>query len=144
MSLFNEFVTRELKKRAILNIDTSGNVPANKVLLTSGIGTRAEAKTIPILGDWEWKDTDFNIENYKNYLIDTETSIVNATLPLAPIDKQLVWVRDAKATFGTNSAFILRHPSATYTIEGVADDLELDYSKDIFLIFDLASNNWSL
>ena len=144
MSITYQWTIEELKKRLSVKLEpNSSNVSPNKIPVTTGIGSRAELKTIPIIGDWEYINTNFNFEKYKNYLVDTSTNSISGVLPLIPEDKMVIWIKDAKGSFSTNSLFILRHPSATYTINEAIDNLEIDLSNiDVFLIFDALNNNW--
>lgn len=145
MSLLHQWTMAELRKRLQVNLETGGNVSPNKIPLTTGVGTRAELKTIPIVGDWIYKSANFDMVQYNNYLVDTEAAIVTAILPLAPEDKVIFWLKDAKASFSIHSLFVNRHPLATYTINEIADDLEIDIStSDVFLMYDALNNNWIL
>lgn len=70
---------------------------------------------------------------------------MNALLPLSPIDKQIIVFKDARNTFSINSLFINRDTLATYTIAGLAENIEIDLSTSyLVLVYDFQSNNWSI
>lgn len=137
----------EFDKRLKVTKNPLANLPANKTVVTTGIGSLVELVDMDSEGGrvWEYKNNDFIAVDGKNYLVDTENSIINLTLPLVPYDKQIVIVKDAKNTFNVNSLIILRDPSASYTIANFADDFEIDVNVNYFImIYDQLSNNWSV
>jgi hypothetical protein len=147
MSIFSDYVTRELKARVAVTTDGSGNADPGKVCITTGVGTRAATVDAPFIGTWTPKNADFDVVQYRNYLVDTSTGTVTSTLPVAPTDGQTVIYKDAKGKFGTNSLFIVPHAGTTYTIAGqtLGESLELDRNyANVTLVYNLIQNNWSL
>lgn len=142
MSLIYTYTLEELKKRPILKLNTTGNASPNKVLMTTGIGSRTELRDIPIVGNWVFVNSTFNMLPYTNYLVDTSLTSFSGTLPLMPEDKMVIWIKDVRRTFSIKSLFIIRHPASTYTINELNDNLEVNVSQDVFLIFDADNNNW--
>jgi hypothetical protein len=142
MSITYQWTIEELKKRPSIKLPTDGNAPAGKVPVTTGMGSRTELLNVPIIGNWIYVNNHFNIEPYRNYLVDTSIAGFAGTLPLIPEDKMVIWIKDVRKTFDLHSLMILRHPAATYTINELNDNLEIDVSIDIFLIFDEPNNNW--
>lgn len=142
MSLIYTYTLEELKKRPILKLNSTGNASPNKILMTTGIGSRTELRDVPLVGNWVYVNTHFNMVPYTNYLVDTSLTTFSGTLPLMPEDKMVVWIKDVRRTFGTKSLFIIRHPASSYTINELNDNLEVNVSMDIFLIYDADNNNW--
>ena len=142
MSITYQWTIEELKKRPTIKLPASGNAPANKVPITTGIGSRTELKDVPLIGNWVYVNSHFNILPFSNYLADTSVSAFSGTLPLMPEDKMVIWIKDVRKTFDLHSLMIIRHPAATYTINELHDNLEIDVSMDIFMIFDEPNNNW--
>lgn len=137
----------EFDKRLKVTKNPLSNLPPNKTVRTTGIGSLVEL--VDISGDngrvWEFKNNDFLVMDNENYLVDTESAIINATLPLVPYDKQVVIFKDAKNTFGVNSLNILRANTSTYTIANIAEDFEVDVSISyLVLVYDQLTNNWSV
>lgn len=143
MSLQHEWTVKELLKRVRVQQDPLANMPPNSVMLSTGVGTFVKPTSIPIIGDWVTKSVDFEFNLSENYLINTELNTVAGILPLAPFDKMTILIKDVKSSFGTNSFFLIRHPDATYTIQGLNEDLEVDAPiTTLFLVYDIISNNW--
>lgn len=137
----------EFDKRLKVIKTPLANLPANKTIRTTGIGSIVELVDGSEEGGrtWEYKNNDFNIVDGENYLVDTENGIINGTLPLLPNDKQVVIIKDAKNTFGVNSLNILCANTSTYTIANITEDFEVDVSISyLVLVYDQLTNNWSV
>lgn len=141
MTIFTDWVTRELQKRASVAIDADGNIEPGKVLVSTGVGSRTTATEVPILGGWSIKeDTDFVMEPYNHYICNIVAANRTAVLPAFPTDKMTFMLKVTVAS-GKN-LFITRPVGATYTMALDTDPLEIDYSADITLVYDQVTNNW--
>ena len=84
MSLFNEYVTRKLKRLLFLNDDSGQALPAGKVLVTTGVGSRAVLSSFTGLGSWLTKVADFEMQPQEHYLVEVNIPVIEARLPLFP------------------------------------------------------------
>lgn len=143
MSIFSDWVVRELKKRASVPVDAEGDLPAGKVLLSTGVGSRTTPTDIPIVGGWVVKnEEDFQIEEFNHYIVTAVSANRTATLPLNPSDKMTVILKVTVSE--ATSLFIQKYAGTTYTIANESEPLEIDYTADITLVYDQVSNNWTV
>ena len=84
-------------------------------------------------------ESDFTAVSSGRYAIDTSSRIVNVTLPQNPVTGDYVRLIDV-ANYSTNSVIVNRNGE---TIEGFADNFELDLGQSIIELIHI-NNNWQL
>ena len=77
-----------------------------------------------------------------NYFIDTSSAAVTVTLPLNPVMGTKVHLIDGSGNAATNNITVARNGEL---IEGVADDIVMDYNRaTLHLVYYNAANGWVL
>ena len=84
-------------------------------------------------------ESDFTAVSAGRYAIDTSSRVVNVTLPQNPVTGDYVRLIDV-ANYSTNSVIVNRNGE---TIEGFADNFELDLGQSIIELIHI-NNNWQL
>ncbi len=75
---------------------------------------------------WSLKTNSYTSKTADRLLCNTASAGFNVTLPATPAVGNEIWIRDANGTFATHNLIVLRNGS---TINGVADDIELDVNN---------------
>ena len=135
-----EFIINRLKQT--LNIVTNNNTfPANKTIVTTGVGNRAVLIDSGGLGSWEAKFADFNILVNEHYIVEVDATNIISILPPTPHDKMHVMFKVVNQSLG-GSLFINRNPLSNYKINDLNEDLEVDISSQFSMVFIAATNSW--
>ena len=89
---------------------------------------------------WESKSANFTAAASKNYLVDTSSNTVTATLPGSASAGNEIRFLDVSGTFDTNKLTIARN---SHKIQGVADDIEVTTNRAGFsLVYYNATQGW--
>jgi hypothetical protein len=145
MSKFFDWLKRELStKISILTSNIiSGNLPLNKLLITTGNGMQITLIDNNIL-TWKFKGTNFTCELGEAYSIFVDQNQISMELPIEPTDGYVLMIKVRINQLYNETLQIFANNTTAQTIDGENDTLIVDYSTDLILVYDATNNNWRI
>lgn len=143
MSKFTDWLKRELLTRVsvLSNNFISGNLPINKLLLTTGVGSKVTLIDNTNL-TWKFKGTNFTCELGEAYSIFVDQNIISMELPISPTDGYVLMLKVRINPLYNESLEIFTNNPTGQKIDNQNDTLIVDFSTDLILIYDEINNNW--
>jgi len=99
---------------------------------------------LPVTGSYAWNivTSNINITAYNAYFVDTSAAAKTLTLPGSPTLGDSIKINDLAGTFATNNLTVARNGG---NIEGVADDLLVDYNQaTVELVYSNSTYGWKV
>ena len=143
MSKFFDWLKREFSTKVSILASNiiSGNLPLNKLLVTTGNGIQVTLIDNNILS-WKFKGTNFTCELGEAYSIFVDQNIISMELPISPTDGYVLMLKVRINPLYNESLEIFANNPTGQTIDNQNDTLIVDFSTDLILIYDEINNNW--